>query len=213
MQAVSLDIKWAYHNSPITPHHKPYLTVLWNGYIYIGPVEGFATVGGIQGCLADTLLDILHHHRIEHVFKLVDDVVIFCTPSTSNNLPLDANFALLLTCHQSFTWPTLSAFCSTPLIGKGKTSHFLSNTWVSIGIWNIAECLYLRRNSSSSCLSWIHFYLQPDLCLLSENAPPYMVHYNTSLLFSEMATPPCLCSHRSYLNYEMTSLTITPFTL
>jgi len=64
------------------PIHKPYLAVSWNDTIYIGhvAVEGLATAGGIQGCPADALLDILRHHRIEHILKWVDDVVIFRVP-------------------------------------------------------------------------------------------------------------------------------------
>ena len=86
-QAASLDIERDYHNSPIAPIHKPYLAVSWNDAIYVGhvAVEGLATAGGIQGCPADALLDILRHHGIEHVFKWVDDVVIFRTPSHSIN--------------------------------------------------------------------------------------------------------------------------------
>jgi len=78
-QAASLDIEQAYHNSPIAPKHKPYLAVSWNDKIYVGHcvVEGLATAGGIQGCLADALLDLFHYCRIEDVFKWVDDVIIF----------------------------------------------------------------------------------------------------------------------------------------
>jgi len=57
-QAAYLDIEQAYH-SPIAPKHKPYLAVSWNDDIYVShcAVEGLATVGGIQGCLADALLN------------------------------------------------------------------------------------------------------------------------------------------------------------
>jgi len=84
-QAASLDIEWVYHNSPITPKHKSYLAVSWNDDIYIGncAVEGLATMEGIHSCPADALLDILHYHGIEDVFKWVDDVVIFWFPSAS----------------------------------------------------------------------------------------------------------------------------------
>src|SRR5882724_1832226 len=84
-QAASLDIERAYHNSPIAQIHKPYLAVPWHDNIYVGNVvvEGLATAGGIQGTPFDTLLDILLHHGIRHVFKWVDDVVIFCSPSHS----------------------------------------------------------------------------------------------------------------------------------
>ena len=78
-QAASLDIECAYHNSPILPWLKAYLASFWEGSIYVGPVvvEGLATAGGIQGCLADAMLDILCHRGIPDVFKWVDDIVIF----------------------------------------------------------------------------------------------------------------------------------------
>ena len=62
-QAASLDIKQAYHNSPILPQHKAYLVSFWEGSVYVGhiAVEGLAMAGGIQGCLANAMLDILHH--------------------------------------------------------------------------------------------------------------------------------------------------------
>ena len=71
-QASSLDIERAYHNSLIVPIHKPYLATSWQDKIFVGHivVEGLATAGGIQGTLADALLDILHFHGIEHVFKM-----------------------------------------------------------------------------------------------------------------------------------------------
>src|SRR5882724_118704 len=80
MQAASLDIERAYHNSPIAPIHKPYLAVSWQDKIFVGhvAVEGLAMAGGIQGTPADSLLDILRIGSIEHVFKWVDNVVIFC---------------------------------------------------------------------------------------------------------------------------------------
>jgi len=51
----------------------------WNTSIYVGHVaiEGLATANGIQGNVAKALLDILHHHNIPHVFKWVDNIVIF----------------------------------------------------------------------------------------------------------------------------------------
>jgi len=54
----------------------------WNSSIYVGhvAVEGLTTAGGIQGNSADALLDILSSHDIQHVFKWVDDVVIFRIP-------------------------------------------------------------------------------------------------------------------------------------
>src|SRR5882724_4185759 len=52
-QAASLDIEQAYHNSPITPCHKPFLAVSWNKSIYIGHVaiEGLMTTVAFKGTL------------------------------------------------------------------------------------------------------------------------------------------------------------------
>src|SRR6266481_5779649 len=88
MQVASLDIEQAYHNSPILPRHKAYLASFWEGSIYVGhvAVEGLATAGGIQGSLADAMLDILCHRGIPDVFKWVDDVVIFWSPTLSSSL-------------------------------------------------------------------------------------------------------------------------------
>jgi len=64
------------------PIHKPCLAVSWQDKIYVGhvAVEGLATVGSIQGTPADALLDILCVHGIKHVFKWVDDFIIFHIP-------------------------------------------------------------------------------------------------------------------------------------
>jgi len=57
----------------------------WNNSIYVRhvAVEGLATAGRIQGNTVDALLDILWHYGILHVFKWVDDVVIFRSPVCS----------------------------------------------------------------------------------------------------------------------------------
>ena len=91
-QAASLDIERAYHNSPIAPIHKPYLAISWQENIYVGhvAVEGLATAGSIQGTPADALIDIFQHHGIEHVFKWVDDVVIFRVPVSPSRSALPA---------------------------------------------------------------------------------------------------------------------------
>ena len=83
---MSLDIERAYHNSLILPRHKAYLASFWEGSIYVGhvAVEGLATAGGIQGCLANAMLNILCHRGIPDVFKWVDDIVIFQLPIASS---------------------------------------------------------------------------------------------------------------------------------
>ena len=65
VQAMYPDIKWAYHNSPILPQHKVYLSSFLEGSGYVGHimVEGRNKAGGIQGYLADAMLNILHHQN------------------------------------------------------------------------------------------------------------------------------------------------------
>jgi len=75
------------------------LAISWNQAIFVGhcAVEGLATAGGIQGCPADALLDILQYRGIRHVFKWVDDIVIFRTPchsSSSRDIPYPYEFDL-----------------------------------------------------------------------------------------------------------------------
>jgi len=88
-EATSLNISKAYRNSPIAPCHKKYLCVLWKGCVYVQHVsiEGLATASGIQGCVADTALAILKHHKVKPAVKWVDNFIFFQVPSPAMNGP------------------------------------------------------------------------------------------------------------------------------
>ena len=85
MEATSLDIAKAYHNSPIVPIHKAYLPIMWDDHIFIQNVaiEGLATAGGIQGTITDACVELLKCTGIHPVVKWVDDFVFFHSPTTS----------------------------------------------------------------------------------------------------------------------------------
>ena len=84
MQAASLDIQNAYHNSPIALHHKAYIAVMWLGEIYIEHCAVFSLVtsGGIQGTVADAAMAIFLFHGMSHIVKWVNDFVFFHSPIT-----------------------------------------------------------------------------------------------------------------------------------
>jgi len=80
-----LDMIQAYQTSPIIPAHKKYLAICWRNDIYVqdNAIEGLSSAGGIQGTPADACIEILRAHKIEPIFKWVDDFVIFRSPSAS----------------------------------------------------------------------------------------------------------------------------------
>ena len=129
MQAASLDIENAYHNSPILPIHKPYLAVSWNDSIYVGHVmvEGLAMAGGIQGCLADALLHILD--TMESSMSS-SGVMIFQTPSHSILSLKSAvlyDFDLLLVFVTSCNTHKPSLIHFQPIPDSRKCFHHLCN--------------------------------------------------------------------------------------
>ena len=85
-QGVCPDISKAYQNSPILPKHKPYILVKWNGDIYVKhcAVFGLAPSGGIQGTVADVLINVFNFHGIKDAMKWVDDFIFFCSPTGSH---------------------------------------------------------------------------------------------------------------------------------
>jgi hypothetical protein len=84
-----MDIISAFRNSPIWPPHKPFLVVHWNDAFFVDHCcpFGLRTAGGIQGVVADAVLDILAFHGISNVFKWVDDFCFFREPISSSILP------------------------------------------------------------------------------------------------------------------------------
>jgi len=69
------DIKAAFHNSPIWLPHKIYFVMSWQGQFFIDHVLPFslATAPGIQGNVANVVVDLLLHWEFGPVFKWVDD--------------------------------------------------------------------------------------------------------------------------------------------
>jgi len=88
-------------------------------------VEGQATAGGLQGCPADALLDILQHHSIQDVFKWVDDIhyLLSLPLYRSHDIPIHildlSSFSVLL---------NLLAFHGTHE-RKGQEFAFTVHTW------------------------------------------------------------------------------------
>ena len=76
----------AYRNSPISPKHKPYIAVMWNSDIYVEHCAefGLAPSGGIQGTVADALIDVFKFHGIKDAMKWVDDFIFFRSPTGSH---------------------------------------------------------------------------------------------------------------------------------
>ena len=82
IQAASLDIQNAYCNSPIALHHKAYIAVMWLGEIYVKhcTVFGLASLGGIQGTVADAAVVVFMFHGMSCHVKWVNNFVFFCSP-------------------------------------------------------------------------------------------------------------------------------------
>ena len=56
------------------------LKVIPHAYVQHVAIEGLATVGGIQGKIADTTIDVLKFHEVEPVIKWVDDFIFIGVP-------------------------------------------------------------------------------------------------------------------------------------
>jgi len=80
-----MDIKAAFHSSPTWPLHKMYFVVGWQGHFFIYHVLlfGLAKAPGIQGNVANAVVDLLLHWEIAPVFKWVDNFNFLCEPCTS----------------------------------------------------------------------------------------------------------------------------------
>jgi hypothetical protein len=88
-QAACLDIQRAYRNSPVLPAHKRYIALHWRDKFYIDHVLpfGLATAGGIQGAVADAVVDILEERGIGPTVKWVDDFNLFREPRNTETNP------------------------------------------------------------------------------------------------------------------------------
>lgn len=70
-QAASLNMVKAYRNPPILPSNKCYLPVFWWDYVWPDHNDpfGLTLASGIQGMVADALVDVCHASDIPYVFK------------------------------------------------------------------------------------------------------------------------------------------------
>ena len=136
MEATLLDIAKAYRNSPISPKHKKYLCILWKGGVYVQhiAIEGLATAGSIQGCVADVTLAILKFHKIEPAVKWVDDFVFFRVPLPAiGPLPAKPVFKFNL-----FTILALTTPLGIPWHPISKNGHDFSTSFSYVDFnWNL----------------------------------------------------------------------------
>ena len=132
-EATSLDIAKAYRNSPICPTHKKYLCVFWRGSIYVQHVaiEGLATMGWIQGNIADPTITILKYHMVGLTIKWVNNFIFFCCPIASTLSSLDPSFSFELS--TIYEPPNHLVFLGTPYPRKAKISNPHSATLVFNG--------------------------------------------------------------------------------
>lgn len=79
MQAAIIDIEAVYHIVSVWPLYKRGLIVDFNGQVWIDHMFQFSltTAGDIQGDVANTTVDILHHLNIFLIKKWVDNHFIF----------------------------------------------------------------------------------------------------------------------------------------
>jgi len=82
-QAASLDIEAAYRGTPILPDHKRFLIVMFDDLLYLDHVLpfGLTSTSGLQGEVADTIVDIWDAKGIGPTLKWVDNFCLFCSPS------------------------------------------------------------------------------------------------------------------------------------
>lgn len=86
-QAASLDIEAAYCGIPILPDHKRFLVVMFNDQLFLDHVLpfGLSPASGLQGEVADAVIDIWDALYIGPSIKWVDDFNIFRSPSASGS--------------------------------------------------------------------------------------------------------------------------------
>lgn len=84
-QAASLDIEAAYRGIPILPDHKRFLVVMFDNQFFLDHVLpfGLSPASGLQGEVADAVVDIWDAHGVGPSIKWVDDFNLFRSPSPS----------------------------------------------------------------------------------------------------------------------------------
>jgi len=145
-------------------------------------------MGGIQGNSANALLDILKSRNIPHVFKWVDDVILFRC--------LSASFLSLGSQQFVYQYDLDTVFGITlplgvpwhPLSSKGQdfawTVKYIGFFW---DLWNCCMSLPDKKNTPSSWQSWRPFWHWQYHLLPVVTVLHFMVLYNMEHLFTEKA--------------------------
>jgi hypothetical protein len=161
-QAAMLDIEGTYHTLPCKPDHKRYLTVFFEGFFYIDQniPFGLASVTGLQGEVADVIIDIWKYLGVDPALKWVDDFAIFCFPDKRGcHLTISANSLY----HYSYNLESMKNLI-VPLgmpWHKEKGSDF-TDIFVYVGLsWNILEkSVSLPESKRLKYLTKIQTFLQ-----------------------------------------------------
>lgn len=84
--AATLDVEAAFRTVPVSPEHKPYTVVSFDGGFWLDHVHPFgcASSGGNHGEVADFTMDCWEAQDIGPGAKWVDDFVIFASPSSGS---------------------------------------------------------------------------------------------------------------------------------
>ena len=171
MEATSLDIAKAYHNSPICPAHKKYLCIYWRDSVYIQhvAVKGLATAGGIQGNVADTTIALLKYHRVEPTIKWVNDFVFFHCPILSPTPSVGPSFSFDLSTIYNIMTPL-----GIPWHPLSKKGHDFQSSFSYVGFeWDIST-----RSVSHSCEKFLRLLAKVSNQISS---PPPKVNKNLQL--------------------------------
>ena len=82
-QAASLDIEATYRGIPILPDHKRFLVVMFEDSLFLDHVLpfGLTPASGLQGEVADAIVDIWDALHVGPTLKWVDDFNLFRSPS------------------------------------------------------------------------------------------------------------------------------------
>ena len=124
-EGATLDIICTYRNSPLRPQHKAYVASMWQDNIYVDhcTMEGLSSSRDIQGILADALVSILKHHRVNKVLKWVDNFCLSCFPLVFQMVKVIHHTTILLTSLQYYLLCTLLVSLGTQLMSKDNILH------------------------------------------------------------------------------------------
>ena len=142
---------------------------MWDNQIWIVhcAVFGLAPSGGIQGTVADALINVLKHHGINVTMKWVNDLIFFHSPSYSPNIfghnspfvySFNLNTIVKITTPLSIPWHPPSV--------KGCDLN-LGFLFVSFS-WHCVQCMVsLPENKHLKTLAKVISFLQLSTCCIT----------------------------------------------